>query len=54
VLSAEHLLELGALHERLQGVEGGREVFRNVLARSQPLHQDVRVVLVAAQALQKA
>jgi hypothetical protein len=53
VLAAQHLLELGALHDLLQLVERGLQVLLHVLSRLQPFHQHARVVLAAAQALEQ-
>ncbi len=53
VVAAQHLLELGGLRGRLQGVEGGGEVGGHVLSRLQPVGEDLRVVLLAAEALQQ-
>jgi hypothetical protein len=53
VVAPQHLLELGRLRGRLQGVEGGAEVGRHVLPRCQPVGEDLRVVLLGAEALQQ-
>jgi len=53
VLAPEHLLELRALHRRLEGVERGAEVTVDVLAGGGPLREHPRVVLLGPEPLEQ-